>query len=109
MVYLFSKTECGPCILVKKYFKAMIVSKSGAAIPDPRLKSIEEITLDDGCSEEILNFAKKYNVTATPVVIIIGEDGNKLDEYVGGVSIIQNIGEILTKYVSQPLSDWPNQ
>lgn len=109
MIYLFSKTECGPCILVKKYLKTMIVTKSGESIPDPRLNSVEEITLDDGCSEEILNFAKKYNVTATPVIVIIGEDGNKLKEYVGGVSIIQNIGDILTEYVGQPCDDWPNQ
>ena len=43
MLYLFSKTECGPCILVKKYFTAM---------NDSRTESIKEVYLDDGVGEE---------------------------------------------------------
>ena len=88
MLYLFSKTECGPCILVKKYFKTM---------DDPRTDQIKEILLDDGCSEETLEFAKKYGITATPSLLVI-ENEEKIEEYVGGVPITQNITKLLDKY-----------
>jgi len=90
MLYLFSKTECGPCILVKKYFKAM---------GDSRTDSIKEVYLDDGCSEENKEFARKYSVTATPVLIVVDENGKKLEEYEGGVPITQNIVKLLDTYV----------
>ncbi len=81
-LYLFSKTSCGPCILVKKYFNTL---------GDSRVDSIEEVLLDEGCSEENFQFAKKYKVTATPVLIWVDENGDKLEEYEGGVPITQNI------------------
>ena len=90
MIYLFSKTECGPCILVKKYFKAM---------EDSRTDTIKEILLDDGCSEETLDFARKYRVTATPVLIVVDENGDKIEDYEGGVPITKNIVSLLDKYV----------
>lgn len=88
MLYLFSKTECGPCILVKKYFKTM---------NDPRTEQIKEVLLDDGCSEEDLQFAKKYKVNATPSLLVI-ENEEKVEEYIGGVDIAQNITKILDKH-----------
>ena len=88
MLYLFSKTECDPCIRVKKYFKTM---------NDPRTEQIKEVPLDDGCSEENLQFAKKYDVDATPSLLII-ENEEKVEEYIGGVEIAQNISKILDKY-----------
>lgn len=79
MIYLFSKTECGPCILVKKILTAM---------DDPRTKDINEILLDDGCSEETLELAKSYGVTATPTLLVIeGVNGDVVGEYIGGVDI----------------------
>jgi len=60
MLYIFSKTDCGPCILVKKYFKAM---------NDSRTDQIQEVLLDEGCGQENLELARKYKVTATPVLI----------------------------------------
>jgi thioredoxin-related protein len=89
-LYLFSKTECGPCILVKKYFKAM---------SDSRTDSIEEVYLDEGCSEENLEFARKYKVTATPVLIVVDENGEKIEDYEGGVPITKNIVKLLDQYV----------
>ena len=88
MLYLFSKTECGPCILVKKYFKTM---------NDPRTEQIEEILLDDDCPEETLQFAKKYGVTATPTLLVIKDD-EVIEEHIGGVPITQNITKILGTY-----------
>jgi thioredoxin-related protein len=88
MLYIFSKTECGPCILVKKYFKTM---------EDPRTEQIKEILLDDGCAEEDLQFAKKYGVTATPTLLVIKDD-EVIEEYIGGVPITQNITKILGNY-----------
>ena len=90
MIYLFSKTECGPCILVKKYFKAM---------GDSRTDTIKEILLDDGCSEETLEFARKYSVTATPVLIVVDENGQKIEDYEGGVPITKNIVKLLDQSV----------
>jgi thioredoxin-related protein len=89
MLYIFSKTDCGPCILVKKYFKAM---------NDSRTESVQEILLDDGQTDNIA-FAKKYNITATPTLIALDSDGNSVEEYVGGVPITQNISSLLDKYL----------
>lgn len=89
MLYLFSKTECGPCILVKKYF---------AAMNDSRTESIKEVYLDDGVGEEALNFARKYSVTATPVLIVTDENGEKVEEFEGGVPITKNITRLLDTY-----------
>ena len=88
MLYIFSKTDCGPCILVKKYFKAL---------EDSRTESIKEILLDDGQDENI-SFAKKYNISATPTLIVVDDSGNLIEEYIGGVPITQNINQLLDKY-----------
>ena len=90
MLYIFSKTDCGPCILVKKYFKTM---------NDPRTESVEEILLDDG-QEENIELARKYSITATPTLIVV-ENEEKIEEYVGGVPITQNIVQLLDKYSDQ--------
>jgi thioredoxin-related protein len=89
MLYIFSKTDCGPCILVKKYFKTM---------NDSRTEQIQEILLDEGCDEENLEFARKYKVTATPTLVVIDENGEKIEEYEGGVPITQNIVKLLEQY-----------
>jgi hypothetical protein len=88
MLYIFSKTDCGPCILVKKYFKTM---------NDPRTESIKEILLDVG-QEESIEFAKKHSITATPTLIIVDANGDKAEEYVGAVPITQNIVKLLDDY-----------
>ena len=63
--YMFTKDSCGPCGLVKRYINAL---------KDDRAKIIEEIYLEDFSDEPIpeenLALAKKYGVTATPVLII---------------------------------------
>lgn len=85
---LFSKTECGPCILVKKYFKAM---------EDSRTEVINELLLDDGQTENIAT-AKQYGINATPTLIVVDESGEKVEEYIGGVPITQNIVKLLNQY-----------
>ena len=89
----FTKESCGPCGLVKKYFRA---------INDPRVEVIEDIYLDDFSNEPIpeenLAPAKKYSVTATPVLVITDEDGTLLETYTGGVPITQNIRKLFDKY-----------
>ena len=91
--YLFSKESCGPCKLVDKYF---------VALGDERTSIIKKIDLEDVSDspipQESLDLAKKYGVTATPVLIITDEDGIKLAEFVGGVPITQNIKETFDKY-----------
>ena len=90
---MFTKESCGPCGLVKKYI---------TALKDPRESVIEEVYLEDvsdvPISEENLTLAKKYGVTATPVLVIADENGEKLETYVGGVSITQNIRKLWDKY-----------
>ena len=90
---LFTKDSCGPCGLVKRYFNAL---------NDERTKLIEEVELEDVSDvpipEENLALAKKYGVTATPVLIIADEEGKLLETYVGGVPITQNIRKLWTKY-----------
>jgi len=90
---IFTKDSCGPCGLVKKYFNAL---------KDDRTKIIEEVYLDDFSDtpipQENLDLAKKYSVTATPVLIIIDEDGELLETYTGGMGITQNIRKLFDKY-----------
>lgn len=89
----FTKESCGPCGLVKKYFNS---------IKDERTKIIEEVDLDDFSGipipQENLDFAKKYNVTATPVLVVIDENGELLDKVTGGMEITQNIRKLFDKY-----------
>jgi len=91
--YLFSKKSCGPCMLVDKYM---------VSIKDSRTSVLEKIDLEDVSDvpipEENLSLAKKYGVTATPVLIIADPDGVKLEEYIGGLPITQNIKKLLDKY-----------
>jgi len=90
--YLFSKSSCGPCALVDKYFNSI---KQDTSI-------IEKVDLEDFSEKPIpqenLNLAKKYSVTATPVLIIIDKDGFVLEEFVGGLNITQNVRRSLEKY-----------
>jgi len=90
---MFTKESCGPCGLVKKYINAL---------DDDRAESIEEIYLEDfsdkPISEENLALAKKYGVTATPVLVIADEDGELLETYIGGMPITQNIRKLWSKY-----------
>ena len=72
------------------------------ALKDPRESVIEEIYLEDvsdvPISEENLTLAKKYGVTATPVLVIADENGELLETYIGGLPITQNIRKLWTKY-----------
>ena len=90
---MFTKESCGPCGLVKKYI---------TALKDPRESVIEEIYLEDvsdvPISEENLALAKKYGVTATPVLIIIDENEELLETYSSGMPITQNIRKLFDKY-----------
>ena len=91
--YLFTKDSCGPCGLVKRYINAL---------KDDRSLVIDEIYLEDVSEEPIpqenLDLAKKYNVTATPILVIADENGELLETYIGGVPITQNIRKLWTKY-----------
>ena len=90
---LFTKESCGPCGLVKKYFNS---------IKDERTSIIEEVYLDDFADtpipQENLDLAKKYGVTATPVLIIVDEEEQLLETYTGGMGITQNIRKLFDKY-----------
>ena len=90
---LFTKDSCGPCGLVKRYFNAL---------NDERTKLIEEVQLEDVSDvpipQENLALAKKYSVTATPVLIIADDEEELLETYIGGVPITQNIRKLWAKY-----------
>ena len=90
---LFTKDSCGPCGLVKRYFNAL---------KDDRTKLIQEVELEDFSDEPIpeenIALAKKYGVTATPVLIITDGDGKLLETYSSGMPITQNIRKLWTKY-----------
>ena len=90
---LFTKESCGPCGLVKKYFNS---------IKDERTSIIEEVYLDDFADtpipQENLDLAKKYGVTATPVLIIVDDEEQLLETYTGGMGITQNIRKLFDKY-----------
>ena len=90
---MFTKESCGPCGLVKRYI---------SALEDSRESVIEEIYLEDVSDvpipEENLALAKKYGVTATPVLVIADGDGELLETYIGGLPITQNIRKLWEKY-----------
>ena len=91
---LFTKDSCGPCGLVKRYFNGM---------KDDRTKVIEEVHLEDFSDEPIpeenIELARKYGVTATPVLIIVEEEtGELLETYSSGMPITQNIRKLFAKY-----------
>ena len=90
---MFTKESCGPCGLVKKYI---------TALKDPRESVIQEVYLEDvsdvPISEENLTLARKYGVTATPVLVIADENGELLETYIGGLPITQNIRKVWDKY-----------
>jgi thioredoxin-related protein len=90
---IFTKESCGPCGLVKKYFNS---------IKDERTSVIQEVYLDDFADtpipQENLDLAKKYNVTATPVLIIVDDEEQLLETYTGGMGITQNIRKLFDKY-----------
>ena len=90
---IFTKESCGPCGLVKKYFNS---------IKDERTSVIEEVYLDDFADtpipQENLDLAKKYGVTATPVLIIVDDEEQLLETYTGGMGITQNIRKLFDKY-----------
>ena len=92
MIYLFSKKSCGPCMLVDKYLNTP---------NDSRQQHITYVDLEDvgsTPSKENVDLAKKYGVTATPVLVAVDDDG-EFESYVGGLSITQNIRKIYDKYV----------
>lgn len=90
---LFTKDSCGPCGLVKRYFNAL---------NDERTKLIEEVHLEDFSDEPIpednLLLAKKYDVTATPVLVVTSPNGTILDKRIGGLRITQSIRQLLDQY-----------
>ena len=91
--YMFTKESCGPCGLVKRYI---------TAIKDDRIDLIEEIYLEDFSDEPIpqenLDLAKKYAVTATPVLVITSPNGMLLEKKTGGMEITQNIKSLFNQY-----------
>lgn len=93
MLYLFSKESCGPCGLVEKYLKN---------INDPRIDKIVKVDLEDFSDVPIppenLELAKRYGVTATPVLIVVNDLEEKVEEFVGGMRITQNIRKVFDRY-----------
>ena len=92
---LFTKDSCGPCGLVKKYFNS---------IKDDRTSVIEEVYLEDFADtpipQENLDLAKKYGVTATPVLIVTSPNGLILEKKTGGMEITQNIRKLFDQYLN---------
>jgi len=81
----------------------MLVDKYMRSIKDDRTSLLEKVDLEDVSDtpipQENLDLAKRYGVTATPVLIITDEEGNKLEEFVGGLGITQNIRKMFNRYV----------
>lgn len=90
---MFTKESCGPCGLVKRYINAL---------KDDRSSVIEEVYLEDfgdePIPEENLVLAKKYGVTATPVLVVTDDSGELVETFTGGMGITQNIRKIFDKY-----------
>ena len=90
--YLFSKKSCGPCALVDKYFNSIKVDTSMIEYVD--LEDVSDVPIP----QENLDLAKKYNVTATPVLVITSPNGTLLERKTGGLEITQNIKTLVSQY-----------
>ena len=90
--YLFSKKSCGPCALVDKYFNSIKVDTSMIEYVD--LEDVSDVPIP----QENLDLAKKYNVTAKPVLIITSPNGTLLECKTGGLEITQNIKSLVGQY-----------
>jgi thioredoxin-related protein len=81
----------------------MLVDKYMRSIKDERTSLLEKVDLEDVSDtpipQENLDLAKRYGITATPVLIITDDEGNKLEEFVGGLGITQNIRKMFNQYV----------
>jgi thioredoxin-related protein len=90
---MFTKESCGPCGLVKKYINTL---------NDERSKIIEEVFLEDFSDipipQENIDLAKKYGVTATPVLVITDSEGVEIEKMIGGLNITQSIIKLYDKY-----------
>jgi protein-disulfide isomerase len=78
----------------------MLVDKYLNSIKDDRKEYITYVDLEDvgsTPSQENIELARKYGVTATPVVVAVDDD--EFETYVGGVQITQNIRKIYDKYI----------
>jgi hypothetical protein len=89
--YLFSKKSCGPCALVDKYFKSIKIDTG-------MIKYVDLEDFGSTPSQESLDLAKQYGVTATPVLIIASPNGTLLEEKTGGMEITQNIRKLVQQY-----------
>ena len=80
----------------------MLVDKYMRSIKDERTSLLEKVDLEDVSNvpipQENLDLAKQYGVTATPVLVIADENGEKLEEFIGGMGITQNIRKMFDKY-----------
>ena len=79
----------------------MLVDKYLNSIKDDRKEHITYVDLEDvgsTPSEENVELARKYGVTATPVLIAVDDEG-EIETYIGGMSITQNIRKVYDKYV----------
>ncbi len=79
----------------------MLVDKYLNSIKDDRKEHITYVDLEDvgsTPSQENIELARKYGVTATPVMVVVDDDG-EFETYVGGVQITQNIRKIYDKYI----------
>ena len=69
---------------------------------DERTQVIQEVHLEDFSDEPIpeenIELARKYGVTATPVLIVIDENEELLETYSSGMPITQNIRKLFEKY-----------
>ena len=62
---------------------------------------IEYVDLEDFGStptQEALDLAKQYSVTATPVLVIASPNGTLLEKKTGGMDITQNIRKLVEQY-----------
>jgi len=72
------------------------------SIKDDRTSIIEKVDLEDVSDvpipQENLDLAKKYGVTATPVLIVTSPNGLILEKKTGGMEITQNIRTLFDQY-----------
>lgn len=86
MIYLFTKRECGPCLIVDKFIKSQAQEVQDKI-------TIHEISDPD---ENVTELLRLYEVKATPSLVVTAPNGDGKAMRVGVRPIMTSFQDLIT-------------
>ena len=86
MIYLFTREQCGPCLIVDKY-----MNKQSQEVRD-KVNTIEISSPDEQMNELL----RLYKVQATPTLIVTDPEGVVIERKVGAPHILSSIDNLIS-------------